>query len=73
MGGTTLKVECHSGFTYAERPIAIYLNDVRVLIKSILKEWRSQVGKHFRLLLENNEEVEIVYDEKKDEWRKASE
>lgn len=72
MGGADLKVECHSGFTHAERPIAIYLNDVRVPVREVLKEWRSPSGKHFRLLLENDEQVEVLYDESLEVWKEVN-
>jgi hypothetical protein len=69
MGGTTLNVECHSGGEYAEYPKAVTLDGKRLEVKKILHQWRSQSGKCFRLLLENEAEVQIEYDEGSDCWK----
>ena len=34
-------VECHSGFTYAERPVALTWEGQRLEITRILAEWHS--------------------------------
>lgn len=68
MGGRIIKVECYSGHTHAERPTAVYVEEMRAKVIEILKQWKSPDGSHFRLLLENQEEIEIMYDEKTEEW-----
>lgn len=73
MGGRGLKVECYSGHTHAERPSAVYIDEMRVQVIEILKEWMAPDGRHFRLALENNEEIEIWYDENKEEWKRVDE
>jgi hypothetical protein len=62
-------VECHSGHTYAERPKAFYLDDVRLEVEIILAEWRCQAGKHFRIKTKNGSVFELVYDENNDIWQ----
>lgn len=71
MGGTTLRVECYSGHTHAERPMAVYVNEKKHEVKNILKAWRGPDGMHYRLLLENDMEVEIMYDEAGNEWKEV--
>jgi putative sterol carrier protein len=44
-------VECHSGYEYAERPTAFWVEDVRHEVSRIVKEWNDPNGKHF--LVEN--------------------
>ena len=44
-------VECHSGYTYGERPIALLWQGVRLVIQVIEARWRIPGGTCFRLVL----------------------
>ncbi len=56
-------VECHSGFTYADRPIALTCAGQRLDIVSILSEWRTPEERHFKVRTSNKLEFELSYRE----------
>jgi len=62
-------VECHSGFTYAERPIALLWEDERLEITEILARWRIPGGRRFRVSVDDGRVFELFYGELYDEWR----
>ena len=62
-------VECHSGYTYAERPIALHWGGVRLPIAEILARWRISGGLRFRIRTEDDRVFELFYGELYDEWR----
>jgi hypothetical protein len=66
--GRVVKVECHSGYTYAEKPVAIDLGSERFEVLEIISESRTPSGKKFQVLLKNGREIELDYDEDKDMW-----
>ncbi len=67
--GTRGEVECHSGFAYAERPVAITWQGRRVEIRQVLDRWRSPQGRNFRVETEDGQEFELLYNEAADEWQ----
>jgi hypothetical protein len=62
-------VECHSGYTYAERPTALHWEDQRLEITDIQARWRIPGGIRFRVLVEDGRIFELFYGELYDEWR----
>ena len=62
-------VECHSGYTYPERPKAILQDDERLEIKVIEAEWRSPKGKFFRVKTIDDGIYILFYDETSDTWQ----
>ncbi len=62
-------VECHSGFTYAERPIALRWEDQRLEIEEIEDMWRIPGGRRFRVRVQDGRIFELFYGELYDEWR----
>jgi hypothetical protein len=63
------QVECHSGFEYAERPVAFEWEGERLGVKQIENQWRIPGGKCFRVLAEDGRKFELFYGELYDEWR----
>lgn len=63
------EVECHSGYEYAERPIALVNNGERQAIEAVEDTWRIPGGKCFRVRLVNGRRYELFYGELYDEWR----
>ncbi len=61
-------VECHSGYTYGERPIALYWDGERLEVAGILDRVRTPDGKYFRVHTKNDQAFELFYDENHDEW-----
>ena len=62
-------VECHSGYEYAERPIALHWQGERLEIASIEAEWRIPGGKRFRVRTSDGQRFELFYGELYDDWR----
>lgn len=67
MGGEL--VECHSGYAYAERPVAFLWEGNRLEIEAIEAQWRIPDGKRFRVRTQDGRIFELFYDELCDEWR----
>lgn len=65
----TYQVECHSGYEYAERPIALVENGERFEIEMVEDTWRIPGGKCFRIRLQGGRRFELFYGELYDEWR----
>lgn len=66
-----VQVECHSGHIYPERPVALKFENERLEILEIISEWREPSGRHFRVRLSGEREIELAYDENNDEWEAA--
>jgi hypothetical protein len=62
-------VECHSGYEYAERPVAVHWEDERLDIEDIEDRWRIPGGKCFRVRVSSGRRFELFYGELYDEWR----
>lgn len=62
-------VECHSGYTYGERPIALHWEGERLLIQQIEARWRIPGGPGFRVRTEDGQVFELFYAEQPDEWQ----
>lgn len=63
------QVECHSDYTYAQRPTALYWEDERLDIQEILAEWHSPYARHFKVLTVNRLVFELSYWEDSDQWK----
>ena len=62
-------VECLSGHTYAERPIALWWEGERLNIIEIEARWRIPGGRRFRVQAETGQIFDLCYIELQDEWR----
>jgi hypothetical protein len=62
-------VECHSGYEYAERPVALTWEGRRQEIEAVEASWRIPGGKRFRVRTTSGERFELFYGELYDEWR----
>ncbi len=62
-------VECHSGYTYGERPTAFYWEEVRLCIAEIEAFWRTPDGRKFRVRTEDDRIFELSYDALNDAWQ----
>ena len=66
---TDIQVECHSGYTYAERPKAFYSDGERLEVETIEAEWRSPAGKHFRVKVKSGSSFDLIYDQTSNVWQ----
>ena len=62
-------VECHSDYTYAERPIALTWDGQRLEIVKILAQSRTPDEKLFRVRTSDGQEFELSYREAVNEWQ----
>ena len=62
-------VECHSGFAYADRPVALTWEGRRLEITRILAEWRTPQENHFRVRTSHGLEFELAYNQTLEEWQ----
>ncbi len=62
-------VECHSGYEYAERPVAIHWEGQRLEVERVEAEWRVSGGKQFRVRTRDGRRFDLFYEELDDEWR----
>jgi hypothetical protein len=64
-------VECLSGYEYAQRPVALHWEGIRLDVEQIEAEWRIPDGKRFRVRVCDGRLFELTYDELSDVWRIA--
>ncbi len=62
-------VECHSGFAYAERPVAFWWEGQRLEVKNVMEAQRIPEGRRFRVTTESGQQFELLYNESQDEWQ----
>jgi len=62
-------VECHSEYTYAERPVALRWQGERLAIEEVEQRWRIPGGLRFRVRVADGRVFELFYGELYDEWR----
>lgn len=62
-------VECHSDFTYAEKPVAIHWNNQRLVVDAILAAWNSPGERCFRVLANGWDMFDLIYREAESEWK----
>lgn len=62
-------VECLSGSTYAERPLALTWEGERLEIEAILSQWRTETGAWFRVKTRDGRVFELAYEESREAWQ----
>jgi len=62
-------VECHSDYTYAEKPVALTWEGQRLEIVEISLRWRSPEGHGFRVRTNDDQEFVLFYRVAADEWK----
>lgn len=62
-------VECHSGYTYGERPLALHWEGRRLEVRQVLARWRTPQGPCFRVRLEDDRCFDLSYQEASDQWK----
>jgi hypothetical protein len=70
--GDELNVECHSGFTYAERPTAFTYEGKRHIIVKIIRQETHPQGKFFQVVNADGMEWRLLYDENSDCWQNVT-
>lgn len=63
-----VRVECYSGYQYAQEPRAVERPEGRAEVVAVLRRWREPQGSLFRVRLSDGTETTLVYDEAQDQW-----
>lgn len=66
-----MQVTCYAGHTYAERPLSLMWHGALRMVKDVQKEWREPGERHFRVLTEDDNLIELCYSEEEDRWSAA--
>jgi hypothetical protein len=61
-------VECRSDYEYAQRPVAFTWQGQRLEVREIINTWRAPLGKHFRVLADDQNTYTLIYQEAYDQW-----
>jgi len=62
-------VECHSGFAYADKPVAFIWQGQRLLIVEILAQGRTPQARWFRVITMDQQVFDLSYSEETDAWQ----
>lgn len=62
-------VECHAGYTYAERPTAVLWGDRRLSVIEIIESRKTPEGRYFRVSTEDDHAFILIYNEFYDAWQ----
>lgn len=62
------RVECYSGYTYAQEPRAVVWQGRRLEVGRIEQRWRTPQGPAFRVVVVSGAEFELFYSENVDRW-----
>jgi hypothetical protein len=68
MGDQVVEVQCYSGASYAERPIALIWQGSQYKISSVLSSQFTPSGKRFEVVLENGCTISLYYQTNSDLW-----
>lgn len=71
-GGRKVEVRCYSGHTYAQRPVAFYLEGEEYQVKEVLKTWREPRRVLFSVATAEGRAFTLAYDEGNDDWHLAN-
>ena len=63
-----LKVNCYSGYTYAERPISFRWQDHQYEVDEIEKEWLEPGERYFQIRTIDNKIFRLCYNETSKQW-----
>jgi len=62
-------VECHSGYQYAQRPVAfLWLGD-RKIIEAVLDQWLTPEARCFRVITQDGQIFELCFTFASDDWQ----
>lgn len=64
-----VEVHCKSEYTYAQEPVDFIRDGKKVIVKAIYKQWRSQLGPVFEVVVFNGEFFRLIYLEEEDCWQ----
>ncbi len=64
----TLKVNCYSGHTYAQRPVSFSWQGMDYEVEEVEKEWLEPEKRCFLVKTVDNKSFQLCYNEALNEW-----
>lgn len=64
----SVKVDCYSGHTYAERPQSFLWQGIKYEVKEIEKSWQEPGEINFRVRTGDNKLFQLCYNEREKRW-----
>ncbi|MDD5038988.1 MAG: hypothetical protein PHN78_06695 [Dehalococcoidales bacterium] len=68
----SLKVNCYSGYTYAERPVSFLRHGTEYEVDKTEKIWLEPAEKHFQVRTGDNKLFQLCYNETDKQWSLSS-
>lgn len=68
----TVRVNCYSGDTYAQRPVSFTIAEREYQVREVLKTWREPGLVLFQVTTDEGLTFTLEYQETEDVWRLAS-
>jgi len=62
------KVNCYSGYTYAERPKSFLWQGIEYEVEKIASNWQEPGKKYFKIITRDNKLFTLCYNEIDKEW-----
>ena len=62
-------VRCHSGYTYAQRPVAFWYAEQEYLVDGVLAESRFPDGRQFLVQTRDGKVFDLIYNKATDIWQ----
>ncbi len=66
--GVAVSVRCHSGYTYAQRPVQVQWQGGWLDVEEVVNEWRTPDGPAFKVVCTNQKVFDLHYNEATEEW-----
>ncbi len=63
-----VSVRCHSGYTYAQRPVQVLWQGDWQDVEEVINEWQTPLGKAFKVICRNQAVLELHFCEATEEW-----
>lgn len=62
-------MECYAGASYPQRPLAVWVENERLQVLEVLREFRTPEGKSYLVRVQGEQIFELHYLERCDKWR----
>ncbi len=61
-----VRVEAYAGASYPQRPTAVWIDDRRLAVQKVIRQWRTPDALHFLVEVEELARAELIY--RNDTW-----
>ncbi|MCP4168974.1 MAG: hypothetical protein GY759_24195 [Chloroflexi bacterium] len=63
-----IRVEAYAGASYPERPLAVWWHNQRLVVKQVVRSWRTPEELHFLVEIETLGRAQLTYFHQTDSW-----